>query len=156
MSAEKIALRLLSFRWLTKKKLAEKLATRGIEEAEIASVSRRMEELGYLNDERYAEMWLREKMAQGKWGPTRLKLELIRQGIEPQLADRLLEEIFPPGSAQELELAFHLARKKAKLAGTEPKARGKIGAALARAGFSSEVIWRVLDSLQDEKVLDSE
>ncbi len=147
---EKIALRLLSRRWLTKRKLEEKLAARGLAPEEISSAICRMEELGYLNDERYAEAWLREKLAQGKWGPRRLKLEMVKQGIEPQLAEKFLTQAFPPDSQRERELALAVARRKARQLDWDPAWRSKTGAALARWGFSPEVIWRVLQTLTEE------
>jgi regulatory protein len=148
---EKIALRLLSRRWLTRKKLAEKLAARGIELQEIQQTCQRMAQLGYLDDERYARAWLREKLAAQKWGPLRLRPELIRQGISPELADGLVKEAFPQGEESQLALAV---AKKLSASGGSSDWRQKLGAALFRRGFAPDVIWRVLDLLAKENFLD--
>jgi regulatory protein len=145
-------LRLLARRWHTTKRLAEKLAQRGIGQEEIQEVIRRMTDLGYLDDQRYAETWLEEKLAAKKWGPRRLRAELIKQGIAPELAEKLLAEAFPPGEERQLELALALARKKAADPG---RWREKTGAALERAGFEYEVIRQALNIIEKEKVLDS-
>ena len=147
---EKIALRILSHRWQTTQRLKEKLERRGIEEPELGAVLEKMAALGYLDDNRYAEFWLREKIEAGKWGPRRLNFELQRQGVAPQIVEEHLSRLFPPDSEREWELALAAGAKKYQQLGKDPKAAAKTGAALARWGFNQHVIWRVLRELEED------
>jgi len=65
----------------------------------------------YLDDMKFAEMFSEEKLRLKLWGKTKLKSELIKKGISPQIITVILEEKFP-GSDEELDNASQLVKKK--------------------------------------------
>lgn len=74
------ALKLLSRREHSAAELAFKLRQRGADEAVADVAVARMREAGWQSDERYAEMLVRNRVAQG-YGPLRIRADLAAAGI---------------------------------------------------------------------------
>ncbi|WP_111637822.1 recombination regulator RecX [Marinomonas shanghaiensis] len=79
------ALSLLSHREHSKKELISKLKTRGHEEEDIRATIERLEEMNYLNDERFAEIFVRSRLSK-PLGASRISQELMQKGISSELA----------------------------------------------------------------------
>ncbi len=149
--AENKAVFLLSKRDLSRRQLEEKLCREKgryckekRESAEKAAA--RMEELGYVNDERYAYR-VAEQLARVKlYPPRRIVDELIRRGIHRELAREAAASL----ELNEIEMALAFLKKKRY---TVPKDSGeaqRIAAAMARYGYSAEAVRRALQSLGEE------
>ena len=101
--------------------------------------------LGYVNDERYAEIKIRGYLAQGK-SPRYILNKLKEKGIDQDLADNLLNE----QEYDDFESALKLAKKK-KIGPFCPdeklrrERRNKDMGVLIRAGFDYDVVLKVLD-----------
>ncbi|MCP9470597.1 MAG: recombination regulator RecX [Nitrospira sp.] len=69
------------------------LHRRGIPQAQIERVVRRLFQLGYLNDRAYAERWIAGRLARRPMGRERLKAELTEKGIDPATIEDLLRNL---------------------------------------------------------------
>ncbi len=110
----------------------------------------RFQELGYLNDNSYARMKVQALFARGV-SRRMVAMKLQHAGIpEHQIATALEDHARDTGNtAEETEMnaALKLARKKhvGPYAGEIPYDRNKAIAAFARAGFSFDIIRKVLN-----------
>lgn len=102
------------------------------------AVLAKLQNLGLQSDAAAADSLVRSKAS---WGRQRLKLELTRRGVEPELIESSL-----PDSAEEFARAAETLSRKLK---GEPvpadfAARQKLAAFLARRGFSLDAIRQAL------------
>ncbi|AFK86851.1 MULTISPECIES: regulatory protein RecX [Thermoanaerobacterium] len=134
------AIRILSYNMKTKKELWEKLRLKGYSDSVIGDVINKLIDLHYLDDEYYAEVYVKEKKER-LFSKYRIYNELIRKGIEPSLIEFKLSELYD----DETEVIQKLIRKKS--ISTNDKL--KIKNYLYRKGFKIEDINKVLS---DEEV----
>ena len=89
--AKEKAYQYLSYGDLSRKRLYEKLTRFGIEPRVAEAACDKMEDQGFVNDERLARR-LAQKYAEGKlWGPRRILSEMIQKGIPAPLAGEAVE-----------------------------------------------------------------
>lgn len=139
------ALYLLESRSHTRKELVDKLTKTSDEElAEL--VACRMEELGLINDEDYAERYTRQLVNKG-YGAQRVRRQLAQKGINREQIDRQLEALAQTVDVDET-LAAIITRKYTRYLG-DKKGEDKTIAALMRLGYRYEDIRRVLAAYQD-------
>ncbi|AMV71301.1 hypothetical protein JCM30471_31370 [Desulfuromonas carbonis] len=105
-----VALRLLTRCERSCSDLRQNLQQRGFEEGAIAAALQRCQELGYLDDARYARLRARSLVASGRAFGVRLKQDLLRHGIDPEEADAAIAEVGGDDPAGE-QLAALLARR---------------------------------------------
>lgn len=101
------AIRILSYNMKTKKELWEKLRLKGYSDSVIGDVINKLIDLHYLDDEYYAEVYVKEKKER-LFSKYRIYNELIRKGIEPSLIEFKLSELYD----DETEVIQKLIRKK--------------------------------------------
>ena len=87
---KKKALALLDRRDMSRKELTDKLLQKGEPPEAVAAAADRLEELGFLNDGRYAALVVRHYAGKG-YGPARVRQELHRRGIARALWDAAME-----------------------------------------------------------------
>ncbi|MFH1754827.1 MAG: RecX family transcriptional regulator, partial [Candidatus Latescibacterota bacterium] len=75
------ALRLLSIRLRTRQEICSALDDLGIEQSIRNGIMGEFEELGLIDDERFARVYTREKIDTKQLGPYRLKYQLSKLGI---------------------------------------------------------------------------
>ena len=145
--AENKAVFLLSKRDLSHRELEDKLCReKGRYHAErrevAAAAAARMVELGYVNDEAYAHR-LAEQYARVKLYPRRRILEeLLHKGIDRDTAREAADSV----ELDETQMALAFLRKKRYTVPVDDKERQRIVGALARYGYSAEVIRAALRS----------
>ena len=92
MTAKERALALLDRRDYSRAELLKKLLEKGVEEDEAAQAVDRLEELGFVDDARYAPIVVRHYAAKG-YGARRVQQELARRGIPRELWDAAMEQM---------------------------------------------------------------
>ena len=143
--AESKAVFLLSKRDLSRRELEEKLCREkgkycADNRESAAAAAARMEALGYVNDERYARH-LAEQYARVKLYPRRrIVEELMHKGIDREVAREAAAEL----ELDETQMALAFLAKKRYTVPKDNKERQRVVGALARYGYSSEVIRRAL------------
>ena len=132
---------------VTGKELCDYLAKKGYGRSEAETVASEYRELGYIDENRYAGLFV--AMAERKgWGNGRIKAELRRRGVGSEIAGEALENALEEGDASsERDRAMAVAEKM--LMGSEPdeRAKARIARRLAGYGYSASVIYETLDRL---------
>jgi regulatory protein len=128
------ALHFLGYRARSRKEVRDRLRRYGYGEETVEGILERLEELGYLDDEEFARAAAREKAR--RYGPRRVGAELRRSGVDPELAQEVVEGEFAERS--ELEEARSQAARRYNRGGSDAEARRVYGF-LTRRGYSAEV-----------------
>lgn len=143
--AKEKALYLLSLRDYSRAELERKLQPEaGAQTA--AETAARMEELGLLDDEAYAERLARELIGRRHYPRRRACQELCARGIGGETARAAVEKV----DSDDVRQALALIRKKYYNRLNE-ETRPKTMAALARFGFSGEVIRRAVEEFTEQE-----
>ena len=140
------ALSLLSHREHSKKELITKLKTRGNTEEEINVAIEQLENMNYLNDERFAEIFVRSRLSK-PLGASRIQQELVQKGISSELAKIAIVE----ANADWFELAKQLKERKFGTAvSTDFKEKAKQSRYLQYRGFDFEQIKYALSAQEED------
>jgi len=139
------ALRFLQPRERSRAEVDHRLQRYGYVPSVITAAVEYLERLGYLDDQRFAQTFIREKSA-GGWGPRRLREELYRKGVDPGLTEEVLVECLDEGAdARYAHLVVQVRRRFGPEYQRDPtRARRRAGAFLARRGHDWAAIARVL------------
>lgn len=139
------ALRLLSRREHAAAELAHKLVQRGHDESAAADIVGQLAGAGWQSDARYAEMLVRNRIAQG-YGPLRIRAELEAAGVPQAEIRAALAAIEVDWTAQATALHARKFREPARdAAGWQKRYRF-----LATRGFEAQQIRAALRSAPDE------
>jgi len=133
------AVKYLSVRLHTTGELYRKLKQKGYQDALIRPVLRRLEELKFLDDQRFAEIFTDNLKHYKDFGYYGVKTKLLARQIPSDMAEAALRDFYPP--ADEFAVARRLV---AKLKRQGRKDREKLTRSLAGKGFRSEVIYKIL------------
>lgn len=140
--ARERALYLLGLRDYACKELEQKLLTEASPDIAAAVVAR-LQEVGLLDDERYAAR-LARSLSEGKHYPRRrIEQELRRRGISHGLIQAVVSEL----EGEDYQQALALLERKYYNKLNDPDSRRRVIAALARRGFSYGAIRRALDEM---------
>jgi regulatory protein len=105
----------------------------------------RLKDLNYLSDERFAENYTRVRKEHEKFGRRRVQQDLMMKGVGKELVASTLESAYE--DVDEVTLARqYIARKRIKQpsGANAQKETVRVMNRLLRAGFSSNVIFKVL------------
>ena len=142
--AKERAYSLLAMRSHSERELYEKLC-RSFDENTAADTVAKMVELGYINDEDYAEEYIRELLRKDK-SKTEIRSKLYQKGVSSDLTDILLDE----AEYDETEVVRNLLVKQYSYK-LNNESRGKVIAALARRGFPVCTVISEVDRMLEDK-----
>ena len=145
--ARAAALRYLKTRDRTVQQMRDHLAKKEFSEEIIEATIRTFHDLGYLDDNRFAERFARNRMETRQWGRRRIADELRKRGISRDVAHAMLDEVFE--ELDESDLALACAEKKIRsLTGLEkPTARRRLAQFLQRKGFGPDAVFKTVNTL---------
>jgi len=132
------ALRLLGQREHSRTELERKLAAHEQEAGQLACVLDELQGKGFIDHSRVAESVLNRRA--GKLGAARIRQELQRKGLEPEVVAQALSGL----RGSELERAREVWQRKFESLPADASERGRQARFLAARGFDGEVIRRVL------------
>ncbi len=138
------ALRLLTIKDRTTNELADRLRRKGFNEDVIDNVIAEMQDLGYVDDKKYAMHFAQLRATCNKFGPYRIRIELEKRGISKDMAEDTVMRIFQEGreEANALEVAKQwIARKGID---DREKALRRLYAYLARRGFAPDIVRKTI------------
>ncbi|MGI6449432.1 MAG: regulatory protein RecX [Desulfitobacteriia bacterium] len=162
-SALSTALQALSRRQLTVFQLQKRLQDKGFSPEAIAEAVSRLTEWKYLDDQGYARAYINSKKE--KYSPKRIKIELLKAGIDEDTASGLLADYYP--EKQEYENCKILAEKfwndedakwerkhrhdpQDMYSIKEAMIRKKVGDRLLKRGFLFSTVRAVLNRIERE------
>lgn len=128
-----------------RRKLRQKDVPRTVEDDVIA----RLYELSYLDDASYAHDYARNRFASKKYGPVRIRRELVKRGVDRSLAEAAVDDLFAEVDAR-AAAREHAQKRWPRLEDEEDPRRRKqkMYRYLRRRGFTSDTIYRILDELE--------
>ncbi len=136
--------RLLGIRQRSQKELEEKLKEKGVEAKIIKETIKRLKELGYLDDKKFAKIWLESRKLSHK-GKYIVERELKQKGVAEKTIKKIVSQYTPK---EEFKIALELAKKKIKNLQKESQhpslLKQKIARFLLNRGFSWQVIGDIL------------
>lgn len=139
-SPVELAIRYLGPRRRFEREVRAHLRKKGVAVGEIDTALERVRELGLVNDAETAEAWVRDRLRFGPKGRAVLRAQLVRNGVEPAVADAALGAVL--AETPEIETAGSLAVKlAARGARAEPAVlRRRLWSALARRGYDAKTV----------------
>lgn len=132
--AKKKAMQIINARAMSKGEMTDRLEEKGIEPEYASAAADWLEELGAIDDRVYAAMLTRHCASKG-YGEARVKNELYRRRIDPQLWDEALLQM--PETDEAVDRFIYM-----KLKGERPDRRElkRVSDALVRRGYSWDEI----------------
>lgn len=141
------ALRLLTGRDYTRKRLQEKLQSKGFPLCQQQQTVEKLVHAGYLDDRRYAERFVASVRETGRYTGFRLKQELRKRGLTSDLIDEILQQ--DDGQHDQLAKAMELVKRRYSdfNPGTaDERYRRRVAGFLQRRGYGFEIVRTVLSS----------
>ncbi len=141
------AVLLLSYRPRSIHEVEDRLKKAGFEHDIIDDAIEKLKQLGYLDDDAFAQSWTKNRIDSRLYGPKRVKQELRLKGVSDEIISKNLEENSTP--EDECERARRLAESKI------PSYKGldknqlfrRLSQFLLRRGYTSSTVYDVCKSL---------
>lgn len=154
--ARESALRLLAHRARAREELRRRLRRKDHPERAIEEVLRWLDERGYVDDDAFAESFIRDRLRLRPRGPFALAQELRAKGVSAETAERVVARVMDAEGVDEAGLARQAAeawaRKNPSL--RDPRDRDEYAAArrrlyghLARRGFGGEALREAIEAV---------
>jgi regulatory protein len=153
------ALKVLGGRAYSIGELREKLRRRAERQGDIDDILARLKDHGYLDDKRFAEGFASARLANDRFGQTRVLQDLRQHRVAPTLAERVVKKVYE--EVDEEALIAEWVRRKYRLAEREglfqeDKDLASAYRRLLRAGFRTGEIVKVLKRFaKNPELLDS-
>lgn len=135
----------------TKKQVIRYLKDKGFDEAAITEAVRELEEYRYIDDEQYCRMYFEYGFDKGR-GIARIKRELAEKGVASDVIQFVYEEL--EDVPDQFEMAREAANTMIMSMDTENldydarrRLQAKIGRRLMSRGFSSDIVYKVINNL---------
>lgn len=143
---EQRALKLLTRREHSRLELSLKLQQRRFDESDIEPVLDQLVAQGWLDDERFADIYARQRMELG-YGPMRIRAELQQKGVrdEPEALTSVSESTWREAAIEQRARRFGLTRVANR------KERGRQGRFLAQRGYTMAQIEAALAQSESER-----
>ena len=143
------ALNLLALRARSASEMRRALIRKGEPPDQVDAAIERLLRAGFLDDASFAKQFVRSRAVGGGLSRRRVQQELRRRGVSPELADAAIQEVFADERVDDSQALERAARKKLKTLGRvdEPTRKRRLYAYLARRGYDSHDIGRVINSL---------
>ena len=145
------SIRFVSFRMRSEKEIRDFLAktlTRHHTTAPsvVLHVITRLAELGYINDVEFSAWWVSQRTGRKSKGARAIRMELSQKGIDAEIIEEAIR-VGMTGERSERELAKVAVHKKRENWKALPVViqKKKLAEYLTRRGFSSDVVWSVVD-----------
>ena len=140
------AFRYLARRAHSEKELGTKLRRKGYRHDLVDEILADLRKKNYLNDEQFAALYARDRLASKPIGERRLRYELHQKGLQAETIDGIVRAAY--AEVSEVELAGSLAeRRKAHYQDLEEtSSRKRMQAFLLRRGFSWDTVNEVMQT----------
>jgi regulatory protein len=155
LTALQYAVKLLSSRAYSEKKIREKLRARTYSQTEIDGAVSRLIEERLIDDRKYAEAFVRTRLEPPPRPAMILDGKLMQRGISKPLAHEVTKSLAPNPADENLAGELVRRKKKQYAALDDAIRRRRLTSFLARRGFSFGTISKVLSSRNREDDFDS-
>ena len=144
LKAKDKALKLLGYRARSTSEIRTRLTLAGFEEVTVRKVIEDLSRTGLLNDVEFAEAFVRTKLVQRPAGRFLLQQELRGKGIDENIIEKTLNQIYEETS--EKDLAEQLVQKRmSRLQDSDdPGEKKRLIDLLRRRGFGWDIVEQIL------------
>ncbi|HEY3285379.1 MAG TPA: RecX family transcriptional regulator [Armatimonadota bacterium] len=148
--AKEAAYRLLSYRARSEDELRRRLLRLKLAEDVVEEALRRLAASGLVNDQSFAEQWVRSRQQGHPSGRALIRWELRRKGVSDETTEEALE---PLDEESELASARELVAQRLRRTSERDPAvlRQRLSGTLQRRGFSWEIIRQALEDLGEDE-----
>lgn len=126
----------IGYRPRSVKEVEDRLCRYGFDSEIRAKVIDRLLKDGVLNDKEFAWMWADNRADSKKFGPAKIRNELYRKGIAPELIDETIETVYAQHNIHELAADFLHRKYRQKIDEIDDKKKIDV---LVRNGYSYSV-----------------
>ncbi|RCW51512.1 MULTISPECIES: regulatory protein RecX [unclassified Halanaerobium] len=141
--AKNKAFHLLTYRERTVKEMQDRLFKKGFNNDVIEQTINYLLENDLINEDRFAEQWIRSRINNHPRGKKLIYRELLKKGLNRSLIDKALNKYLSP--EQEIEMAKTLIKKWLRKHKEEDKGSLKLKNYLSNKGFSYDIINKTTD-----------
>ncbi len=151
-AARAVLERRIAMREHSRGELAQALAKKHVEDELAERLLDRFTEVGLIDDERFARMWVESRRRSKGTARSVLSMELRRKGVDADVIEEVLADVDPDS---ERETAHRLVQKKLRsLQGLDDSTRiRRLTGMLARKGYSAQVAFDVVREELDAEPL---
>ena len=144
--AHNVCLRLLTVRARTRSELAARLTKQGYPDDVSARVLDRLADVGLIDDQDFAEQWVRSRHVNAGKGRRALASELRTKGVDDEVIAAVLDEIDADDERVRAEqlVADKLRRERLTDEADDPKVARRLVAMLARRGYGQNMAFDVV------------
>lgn len=153
INARDYALKIVEFKDRTEKEIREKLSQKGYDEFIIEDEIEFLKSYGFINDSRYAERYTQDGINIKKWGKSRIKTELLRKGVEREIAENVIEDAFY--ELDDDRLISEMQKRFNNCDFSNIKERRRIFNFYMRRGFSPEEIKGAMNRMSSFEDIDA-
>ncbi|MEJ5244710.1 MAG: RecX family transcriptional regulator [Bacteroidota bacterium] len=148
MIAKQVAYNYATYTARTERQVVEKLKKSGFNENTIQLAIDFLKDYYLIDDEKYTASFINEKAKFKKWGINKIKIELLKKGIEKNIIDEKIRDLY--NEEIDFENAIKLAERKMKAIMSKPteKQRQTLISFLQNKGYKWEIIMKVLQELK--------
>ncbi|MCX8055628.1 MAG: recombination regulator RecX [Ignavibacteria bacterium] len=148
MIAKQAAYNYATYTARTERQVVEKLKKSGFNENTIQLAIDFLKDYNLIDDEKYTASFINEKAKFKKWGINKIKIELLKKGIEKNIIDVQIRDLY--NEEIDFENAIKLAERKMKAIMSKPieKQRQTLVNFLQNKGYKWEIIMKVLQKLK--------
>lgn len=142
--ADELVLKKLARHGLSEYEVRQQLRA-GLEEHDVEASVERYQRLGYLDDSRLAEAFVRVATGRKGLGPGAIRRELLARGIDPEIIAQALTDL---NAEAELEAAIDLIQRRVQRSGeSRTVLERRLFAQLQRKGYSSSIARRAIEEV---------
>lgn len=154
--AEMTAVWHLARRDMTYKQVEDKLKNKGVFPSDV--IQEMMDKCvtqRWVDDERYAENFVRSRSEDRKLGKNAIRMELIKKGVDREIIDNALEDV---NRDDEYQHALELVEKQLpRTQNLEKQKRiARLLGMLARKGYPSDIAYAVIREAMDAEIIDDD
>jgi regulatory protein len=128
------------------KDVKDKLKTFDIPQEEKTKILDYLLDNRFVNDERFAKIFVQSKSNQNDWGTNKIRYHLIQKGIAKDIIDEVLGQTDEEVYRQRLIEILKTKAKTIKAASDFEKKR-KLAAYAMQKGFEGALVWKVLKEI---------
>lgn len=148
LKAKNLAYTFASYKMRTELEVEKRLKQKGYDTKIITECINFLYEFKLLDNEKYANLFVKEKSLSKNWGKIRIKNELLSKGIDEYIIQNAIENFFP--NTESFEKVLKIAQKKfdtLQKRHDEKKSKQLLFAFLARRGFETNIIKEIIENI---------
>ncbi|WP_010651447.1 recombination regulator RecX [Oceanobacillus massiliensis] len=150
------AINFLSYRMRTKKEIIDYLSKKEVEEEHIEQIIKKLTNEKLIDDQQFANMFVRSRVNTSTKGPNLIKKELIDKGVSALLADAALKHYPLEKQYEKIKKLINKKILSGRSNDSFRKQTQQLQTNLMQKGFSQEVIKEAFIGIQEEKDEESE